>query len=78
MAPYLLQWTVIKEAKKNNNYRYYDFYGIDEKKWPGVTRFKIGFGGFSVKYPGTYDLILRKRIYSLYNFLRRLKRALKV
>ncbi len=78
MAPYLLQWTVIKEAKKNNNYRYYDFYGIDEKKWPGVTRFKIGFGGFSVKYPGTYDLILRKRIYNLYNFLRRLKRALKV
>lgn len=78
MAPYLLQWMVIKEAKKNDGYKYYDFYGIDEKKWPGVTRFKTGFGGFSFKYPGTYDLILRNGIYNLYNFLRRLRRFLKV
>ncbi|MEA3463870.1 MAG: peptidoglycan bridge formation glycyltransferase FemA/FemB family protein [Patescibacteria group bacterium] len=42
MAPHLLQWHCIKLAK-DQGYKYYDFYGIDEKKWPGVTRFKKGF-----------------------------------
>jgi len=67
MAPHLLQWLVIKEAKKLG-YRYYDFWGINEKKWPGVTRFKKGFGGETVEYPGTYDLILNKFWYRLYWF----------
>ncbi|MFZ4631741.1 MAG: lipid II:glycine glycyltransferase FemX [Patescibacteria group bacterium] len=76
MAPYLLQFEVIKRAKKEG-YKNYDFYGIDENKWPGVTRFKLGFGGFIKEYPGTYDLILRPIIYNLYEFLRRIRRALK-
>jgi len=42
MAPYGLQWQAIKLAKEMG-YKYYDFFGIDEKKWPGVTRFKNGF-----------------------------------
>ena len=65
MAPYLLQWEIIKIAKENG-YKYYDFYGIDEKKWPGVTRFKLGFGGFVKEYPGTYDFIFKPLIYNLY------------
>ena len=73
MAPYLLQWTVISEAKKLA-YKYYDFYGIDEIKWPGVTRFKLGFGGFRVTYSGTKDIILKPAIYFLYNLLRHLRR----
>lgn len=76
MAPHLLQWEVIKEAKKAG-YKYYDFYGIDEKKWPGVTRFKLGFGGFVKEYPGTYDFVFRPMIYGLYEFLRRLRRRFK-
>lgn len=75
MAPYLLQWTVISEAK-SAGYKYYDFYGIDELKWPGVTRFKLGFGGFRVIYAGTKDIILKPVFYNLYNILRRLKRSL--
>ncbi len=75
MAPYLLQWTLIKLAKAKN-YKYYDFYGIDEKKWPGVTRFKLGFSGFRVLYSGTYDVILNRSKYFLYNLLRSLKRFL--
>ncbi|MFA5051288.1 MAG: peptidoglycan bridge formation glycyltransferase FemA/FemB family protein, partial [Patescibacteria group bacterium] len=55
MAPYLLHWFIIQEAVKNG-YFYYDFWGIDEKKWPGVTRFKKGFNGEEVVYPGTFDL----------------------
>jgi lipid II:glycine glycyltransferase (peptidoglycan interpeptide bridge formation enzyme) len=75
MAPYLLQWEVIKTAKKEG-YKYYDFYGIDEKKWPGVTRFKGGFGGVVKEYPGTYDFIFRPFVYNLYELLRKLRRSL--
>lgn len=69
MAPHLLQWQAIKEAKKRGCQEY-DFYGIDEEKWPGVTRFKRGFGGFVKEYPGTYDIIFRPAIYNLYGLLR--------
>jgi lipid II:glycine glycyltransferase (peptidoglycan interpeptide bridge formation enzyme) len=67
MAPHLLQWEIISQAKKEG-YKFYDFWGIDEKKWPGVTRFKLGFGGRIITYPGTYDLVFNSFIYQLYNF----------
>jgi len=73
MAPYLLQWSVIKRAKKES-YKYYDFYGISAKKWPGVTRFKLGFGGRIENYPGTYDVIFRPVLYGFYEFIRKLRR----
>ncbi len=76
MAPYLLQWEVIKQAQAAG-YKFYDFYGIDEKKWPGVTRFKLGFGGFIKEYPGTYDLVFRPFLYGFYEFLRKLRRVIK-
>jgi len=76
MAPYLLQWEMIKEAKRQGK-KYYDFYGIDEKKWPGVTRFKLGFGGFVKEYPGTHDVLIRPFIYKLYEFLRKIRRMIK-
>ena len=75
MAPYLLQWELIKYAKKNG-YQHYDFYGISEEKWPGVTRFKLGFGGFTKDYPGTHDFIFRPGIYHFYEFLRRQRRRI--
>jgi len=75
MAPYLLQWSLIKKARAAN-YLYYDFYGIDEKKWPGVTRFKTGFGGRVFEYAGTYDLIFKPFIYKFYLFLRKLRRII--
>lgn len=75
MAPYLLQWSVIKKAKESG-YKYYDFFGIDEKKWPGVTRFKLGFGGRIENYPGTYDVIFHPVLYSLYEFVRKLRRLM--
>jgi len=75
MAPFLLQWTLIKLAK-SKNYKYYDFYGIDDQMWPGVTRFKLGFSGRRISYAGTLDIILNKPKYHLYNLLRRLKRFL--
>lgn len=73
MAPYALQWETIKIAKAQG-YKYYDFYGIDEDKWPGVTRFKKGFSGEEINYPGTFDLIFNSMQYSAYKFLRKLRR----
>lgn len=73
MAPFALQWEVIKQAKAQG-YKYYDFFGIDEKKWPGVTRFKTGFGGETIEYPGVYDIVFDKRMYSLYNIVRKIRR----
>ncbi len=73
MAPYLLQWHVIRLAKESG-YGFYDFYGIDDNKWPGVTRFKRGFGGGERQYPGTYDLIFDGFYYQLYKIARALRR----
>ncbi len=73
MAPYALQWETIKIAKEEG-YKYYDFNGIDENKWPGVTRFKKGFGGEEINYPGTFDLVFNSLQYNVYKFLRKLRR----
>jgi lipid II:glycine glycyltransferase (peptidoglycan interpeptide bridge formation enzyme) len=77
MAPYLLQWELIKKAK-SLGCKYYDFFGIDEKKWPGVTRFKKGFGGEELNYPGTFDVIFNKNKYGVYKFLRKARRLFKI
>jgi len=73
MAPYLLQWEIIKRAQADDAL-IYDFYGIDEKKWPGVTRFKLGFSGEERIYPGVFDIILRPVIYKLYQIFKKIKR----
>jgi peptidoglycan pentaglycine glycine transferase (the first glycine) len=75
MAPYLLQWEAIKMAKEKG-IKYYDLNGIDENKWPGVTRFKKGFGGKEIKYPGTYDLIFNQMWYNVYGVLRKIRRKI--
>lgn len=74
MAPYALQWQTIKLAKQMG-YKYYDFYGVDEVKWPGVTRFKKGFGGFEKEYPGTFDLVYDESWYSIYKMVRKIRRT---
>jgi len=76
MAPYLLQWEIIKRVQSGGAL-IYDFYGINEKKWPGVTRFKLGFGGEERDYFGVYDIILRGGVYQLYQGLKKIKRILK-
>jgi len=71
-APYLLRWFQIQEAKKRG-FKEYDFWGIDEKKWPGLTYFKKNFNGDEFIYPESKDLIFRKVWYFIYNFLRKFK-----
>lgn len=70
MAPYLLHWEIIKTAK-SRGIKYYDWWGVDEKRWPGITRFKKGFGGREICAPGTYDLPIDKFWYFWYKLIRR-------
>jgi len=73
MAPYLCQWEAIKYAKKQRC-KYYDFWGVAESDdpndpWAGISRFKEGFGGEKVFFPGTYDYVLSPSWYNLLTFL---------
>ena len=76
MAPYLLQWEIIKSVRMTGA-TIYDFYGIDAVKWPGVTRFKLGFGGEERDYPGVFDIIFRPFVYQIYNLAKRIRKILK-
>ncbi len=81
MAPFLLHWEAIRLAK-NLGLKNYDFGGIapateNAHAWAGISRFKKGFGGFEVVYPGAFDLIYSPIWYNVYkngrNILRKLK-----
>ncbi|MDP3899668.1 MAG: peptidoglycan bridge formation glycyltransferase FemA/FemB family protein [bacterium] len=73
MAPYALHWQIIQMAKVES-YKFYDLFGISETKWPGVTRFKKGFGGKEVNYPGCFDIVFNKSWYAKYTLMRKLRR----
>jgi len=79
MAPYLLQWQQIVDAKKTGCGRY-DFGGLktgtDDNSWQGITKFKQGFAPETktTKFPGCYDIILKPAKYNLYRALQKIKR----
>ncbi len=64
MAPYLLLWHSIKEAKKNN-LKIYDFLGIPDHL-KGVKEFKLKFGGEIEIYPQTQVIIFSWVWYIVY------------
>lgn len=83
MAPYLLQWQAILDAKKQG-IKFYDFGGIrmsdlgpvtSDKSWAGITRFKIGFSPKTepVIFPGSYDIVLNPARYNLYRIIQKIK-----
>lgn len=77
MAPYLLQWQAIFDAKETGCEKY-DFGGIKTESsgaWAGITRFKTGFSTTAkpLKFPGSYDIILNPLRYYLYRFLQLIK-----
>ena len=67
MAPHKLHWGIIQYLKKNG-LKYYDLWGINAHKWPGVTRFKLGFDGREIEYPGSFDLTFSKLWYFIYKY----------
>lgn len=89
MAPFLLQWKSMEEAKRRGCQQY-DFggvrvrskQGVMDTDWDGITRFKQGFAPKEEThlFPGTYDIILSPVRYRLYRQSRRLigfRRALR-
>lgn len=74
MAPHLLQWRQIQDAKRLG-YKYYDFWGIasQNQKWSGITRFKKGFAGREINYPGTFDIVFQSFWYKIYRLIKRIK-----
>ena len=70
MASYLLHWRIAQEAKKRGM-ACYDLWGIDEKRWPGVTRFKKGFGGAVVRYPASLNIVYRPMWYMVYQLVKK-------
>lgn len=76
MAPFLLQFESIREAKKRGCMTY-NFGGVKtditgKNSWAGITRFKQGFAPKTapVVFPGTYDIILSPWWYRLYRLIR--------
>lgn len=82
MAPYLLHWELMKDAQ-SKGIKFYDWWGIApidapaDHPWAGISRFKRGFGGEEVEYPGTFDLVLHPIKYRFYQFIRSLRRRMK-
>jgi len=79
MAPHMLQWRQIQDARKAGCVRY-DFCGVkvNEKKgksWEGITRFKLGFSPNTkpVEFPGSYDIIVSPVRYWGYRIIQKIK-----
>ncbi len=78
MAPFLLQWEQIKEAKRRNC-SIYDFGGVkigeEHSSWAGITRFKTGFSPKTEArvFPGSYDIVLAPLPYTVYRVLQKVK-----
>ncbi len=78
MAPYLLQWTAIQEAKKRGS-KIYDFLGIAspwEKNSPlaGVTEFKTKLSQDTRKVSESFIFVKNKVMYFLIMGIRKIKR----
>lgn len=73
MAPHLLHWRIIEEVKRMGCAAY-DMWGIDLMKWPGVTRFKKGFGGREILYPESIDIVFRPFWYRVYQAVRMIRK----
>ncbi|MFA7686132.1 MAG: peptidoglycan bridge formation glycyltransferase FemA/FemB family protein [Candidatus Gracilibacteria bacterium] len=78
MAPYLIQWTIAKEAKEKG-FKIYDFLGIAPENsknhpWSGVTDFKKKFGGKVVSYLPSKEYPFKKSLYLGYRFYKFLKK----
>lgn len=72
MAPTLLHWRVMREARRRG-YELYDLGGVDERAWPGLTRFKKGFGGRIVDYPPSYEIVYRPLWCGVYNIRKKIR-----
>jgi lipid II:glycine glycyltransferase (peptidoglycan interpeptide bridge formation enzyme) len=78
MAPYALHWQAMVSAR-DAGLKVYDFWGLESSSGhtAGFARFKLGFGGREVVYPGAFDIEQKKPCYLLYKLLRKINKYLK-
>lgn len=78
MGANLLMWETIKFGKINNATTF-DMWGSsapdykENDPWAGFTRLKEGYGSEFVEFVGSYDLVLNKPLYELYNKIYKLR-----
>jgi len=78
MGANLLMWEAIKFGKKKGA-KIFDMWGSlppdynQDDPWTGFTRFKEGYGGKFVELSGSYDLVINKSLYCLYNSIHKLR-----
>ena len=74
-APDLLIWKIIEEAK-NRGFKKFDFWGIDENRFPGVTFFKKSFGGYERQYSKAKIIVNNRIKFLIYSAYRKLRKIL--
>lgn len=78
MASNLVAWEAIRLGKKMG-LRVFDMWGAlapdagESDPWYGFHRFKAGYGPVHVEYIGTYDLVLKPKIYNILNVADRIR-----
>lgn len=78
-ASYAVQWAMMREARRQGAVRH-DLWGVAPAKagpdhpWYGVGLFKKGFGGRSVTWAGSWEIVIDPRIYRLRAAAARLRR----
>lgn len=81
MAPYLLHWEIMRDAKKHG-YKTYDLFGIAPNlrgqpdkchPWASVSEFKLKFGGKIVDYLPARELIFKPFWYALLKLAKHLR-----
>lgn len=80
MAPYLLQWTALCEAKKRGC-KYYDFMGIADPSDPKdqlktVTEFKLKFSDNVVQFQIPYHIVHDGVRYTIYQAAKKMRKIL--
>lgn len=86
MAPYLMHWEAIREAKKRDC-KFYDLLAIEpfdtrykiqdtnsKHKYAGITRFKEQFGGIKYQTVGSWDLVHKPTWYWMFKIAEKMRR----
>lgn len=76
MAPYLVVWELIKYGKENG-YIQLDLFGIKDNLSDGYSRFKTGFGGNTVEYAATVDIIIESNLYRFIKLLYKIRNKIR-
>lgn len=79
MATNLIMWEAIRLGKKLGA-QYFDMWGSlppnynQNDPWSGFTRFKEGYGTEFIEFTGSYDLVINKKLYPIYNTINILRK----